>query len=522
MRATSDPIQPTWGPQLLIQGTRFVDPRGRHVLLHGINLVNKDPRAGYLYDEGPSLYEKMHDWGLNVIRLGVIWDGLEPKPGVYDEAYLRRLDQQIAWAQAQGLLVFLDMHQDLYSVRFADGAPEWATLTDAAPHIDLGGVWSDAYFTSPAVQAALDAFWANSPAPDGVGVQDHYARAWAYLAQRYAHEPAVIGFDLMNEPFPGTAAVRAQGIMFATGAELIAAMDASSGDMAAADAGSPEEVLARQWLTPQGRSAILELLRDLDLYAQVIDATEPLYAEFERTHLMAMYHRVAKAIRSTGSTQALFLETTMGSNMGVSSAIEPLLLAEERDPAQVYAPHGYDLVVDTPDIAQASPERVEFIFRRHGETASRLEMPMLVGEWGAYGNSPGTLPAAWHVVHQFETLLCGETYWTYTPEVEYAPCFRAIQRPYPERVSGTLLSYHCDPEAGVFEATWHEDGHVAAPSRIYLPNWFACGEGELELTPTGSARSIVSIPAGLDGRYLEITPTGLPCTRHFLLKQRTL
>lgn len=503
-----------------VQGERFIDAQGRHVLLHGISLINKNKGEGYLLDAGQELFAALRDWGFNVIRLGVIWDGLEPQPGVFDEGYLRGIDQRIAWAGHHGLHVFLDMHQDLYSVLYSDGAPEWATLTDGAPHIDLGGVWSDAYFTSPAVQAALDNFWANAPAPDGVGLQDHYARVWQKLAQRYADNPTVIGYDVMNEPFPGALAVQAQATMFAKGAELIAALGIPLGDpeTAGESPDSPVEALAEQWLTAEGRSAILQLLRDMDIYTPIIDATEPLYAEFERTALMAMYQRVARAIRQVDREHALILETTMGSNMGVYSHIEPVSLAGKRDPAQVYAPHGYDLVVDTPDIATASPERVELIFRRHGETARRLGMPMLVGEWGAYGRNPGTLPAAWHVTHQFEKLLCSETYWAYEPGIEHFPCCRAVQRPYPERVAGTLQSYHYDPETGVFACAWQEDGKITAPSRIYLPDWFEVNE--VKLQPTANDAKTVKTSPNSGSRYLEIPPTREACTRTLVVDQK--
>ena len=303
-----------------VRNACFVDQHGRQVLLHGISLVNKDPQAGYLFDIGPELFSKMADWGFNVIRLGVIWDGLEHEPGVFDERYLQRLDQQIAWAKQHNLSVFLDMHQDLYSVLYSAGAPEWATLTEGVPHVDLGGVWSDAYFTSPAVQAALDNFWVNVPATDGVGIQDHYAQAWAHLAQRYADEPAVIGYDIMNEPFPGSMAVQAQEMMFAKGAELISALGIEIGGISSSEDGehaSPVESLAQQWLSTEGRSEILQLLRDMDIYTKVIDVTEPLYAEFEKTLLKAMYQRVARAIRQVDPETAVFLETTMGSNIAV-------------------------------------------------------------------------------------------------------------------------------------------------------------------------------------------------------------
>lgn len=276
--ANSEGIEVSRVQKIRIRDGRFMDAQERHVILHGINLVNKSPAEGYLFDTGPELFAALREWGFNVVRFGVIWDGLEPEPGVYDEAYLARLDQHIAWAREAGLLVFLDMHQDLYSVLYSDGAPEWATLTDGAPHVDLGGVWSDAYFTSPAVQVALDNFWSNALAPDGIGLQDHYARMWAHLAQRYADEPAVIGYDIMNEPFPGSAGVQAQGAMFARAAELLATVAPSLGDSV--------EALMEQWLTAEGRFAILQHLRDVTLYTQIIDVTESIFAAFEKTQYL--------------------------------------------------------------------------------------------------------------------------------------------------------------------------------------------------------------------------------------------
>jgi endoglycosylceramidase len=204
----------------------------------------------------------------------------------------------------------------------------------------------------------------------------------------------------------------------------------------------------------------------------------------------------------------------MGGNMGVYSAIEPLALHGERDPGQVYAPHGYDLVVDTPSIAQASPGRVALIFGRHAETARRLGMPMLVGEWGAYGRHAGTLPAAWQVVRQFERALCSDTYWAYEPGIQGFPCFQALQRPYPERVAGTLLGYHYDPQTGVLECRWQEDGLVAAPSRVYLPGWLAWDKRAIKLTPAGEGFEVVPTRTGSESVYLVMQPTGRPCERH--------
>jgi endoglycosylceramidase len=161
---------------------------------------------------------------------------------------------------------------------------------------------------------------------------------------------------------------------------------------------------------------------------------------------------------------------------------------------------------------------VKLIFRRHGETAQRLVMPMLVGEWGAYGRNPGTLPTAWHVVHQFEKLLCSETYWAYEPGIQDFACFQAVQRPYPERVAGTLSSYQCNPDTGSFECVWQEDEKINAPSRIYLPGWFSYHLSDLNLDPPGMDYQIKPTSPGSENHYLVIPSEGDKITRTLAIK----
>jgi endoglycosylceramidase len=247
-------------------------------------------------------------------------------------------------------------------------------------------------------------------------------------------------------------------------------------------------------------------LNDPQLFARIIDVTYPVYAAFERGPLQALYQRVARSIRAVDPHRILFLETSMGSNMGVYSAIVPVELEGQRDPQQAYAPHGYDLVVDTPDIAASSPERVKLIFTRHKETAQRQDWPMLVGEWGAYDCLPGTLPAAQTVVNLFEQLLCSETYWAYETNIQKATCFPALWRPYPERVAGVLQNCRCDWQARNFTCSWQEDPAVAVPSCIYLPRWLTDSAGQVSLTPTGKGFTLE--PAGDTGTWVCISPTG--------------
>lgn len=135
----------------------------------------------------------MRDWGMKCIRLSILWDGLEPQMGGFDEEYLKAVDRRIAWAKAAGIHVFLDMHQDLYSCKYSDGAPEWATLTDDQPHVAGSDVWSDAYVSSPAIQRAFDNFWGNKPCADGEGqcliICPHRSTELAGLARKQVHQP---------------------------------------------------------------------------------------------------------------------------------------------------------------------------------------------------------------------------------------------------------------------------------------------------------------------------------------------
>jgi len=54
-----------------------------------------------------------------------------------------------------------------------------------------------------ALQVAENNFWANASV-DGEGLQDWYAGAWRHVAAYFNGNPDVLGYDLFNEPVPGT------------------------------------------------------------------------------------------------------------------------------------------------------------------------------------------------------------------------------------------------------------------------------------------------------------------------------
>lgn len=480
------------GMPLRVQDGRFVDAAGRQVLLHGINVGNKG--TPYVSAHTEADYARLRTWGFNCIRLLVLWAGLEPEEGRYDEAYLQRLDERIAWARRHGIHVILDFHQDLYGegVPGGDGAPKWACLNDGLPHYKpQSGPWSVAYYTSPMVHRVFDNFWANKPLPSGVGVQDRFALAWQHVARRYANEPAVAGYDLLNEPFAGSLMLRAPGLI------LPPLIRAAIGD---AHHPSPLTELWRLWHAPGGTSQMLQNLGNPDAYASIVDAAAPPFQQFEREKLMPMYQRVANAIRAVDPHHIIFIEPSVTANAGVRSALSVLTTLDgQRDPQQALAPHGYDIVVDTPLAASASNARLTLIFDRLRELSARLELPAVIGEWGGFYGSREALGVALMYKHEFEQGLFGDTYWDWHDDIANTAYYPALARPIPVAAAGQLKSCQTDYPARTFTCTWQESG--TAPSIFYLPGaWYPNGY-DIRIEPPGET----STP---EPQYLHIPPTG--------------
>jgi len=490
-----------WAGEMSVKDGRFVDAACRQVTLHGTNVIEKHRARGYVSWHGPREFAQMRQWGFNCIRLGMTWAAIEPECGKYDEAFLDRLAQRAKWARENGIWVVLDMHQDLWGEAppiNTDGAPEWATIHDNKPHTVLdGGPWSQAYWTSQRVQTAFDSFWANRPGPDSVGIQDRFALAWQHVARRFKDEPAVIGYDLLNEPFIGSGALEALGA-------VIAALEGESSFQAIA---TPADLL----MVISGKP---------DLYEKALEAATPVFQQFEREKLQPMYQRVAAAIRKVDRDGILFIEPSISSNMGVPGALGPLKDADgNRYPLQAYAAHAYDVVTDTKDVGQPDARRLELIFTRIADHAARLEMPLWVGEWGAFYGRPETLNAARLAVGHLERSLAGDAYWDFHPGLDKAVYFPLLARPYAPAVAGALKSCQADTETGTFRCEWTESAGVDGDTRVFLPEgWYGEGYG-VELTPTGAPYTFEPVSEGAKAGWLVVPPSGGGAARTLVVKK---
>lgn len=180
-------------------GRWLKDRAGRIVIVHGLQVAHKTPP--YL-PPARSFTDRDARWiaslGFNSVRLAWFWSGVEPRQGAYDERYIARYAAQARMLMRRGIFVLAEAHQDVYSERvFGAGFPDWATLTDGLPPGGRSG-FSD-YF-KPATLRAFDSLNSNRD-----GLQDAFAAAWGRMAGALRADPRLLGYDLYNEPWPGSA-----------------------------------------------------------------------------------------------------------------------------------------------------------------------------------------------------------------------------------------------------------------------------------------------------------------------------
>ena len=188
-----------------IDGTQIVAPDGTPLKLRGVGLGNWLLAEGYMFrlDDGPESERQIRTlvaelvgpdraaefWetfreryvtrddiallkrlGLNSVRVPFNYRLLTPEhqAGTWLDDGFAILDRVVGWSRDAGLYVILDMHG-------APGGQTGENIDDSYGHPWL--------FTSQASQ-------------------DRTVEIWKRLASRYRNEPAVLGYELLNEPLP--------------------------------------------------------------------------------------------------------------------------------------------------------------------------------------------------------------------------------------------------------------------------------------------------------------------------------
>jgi len=195
---------------LRADGVRIVDEANQPVILRGMGLGGWMLQEGYMLqlpqlgqqhvirariadligeEKTQAFYEAWWDnhttradidamaaWGFNSVRLPIHFEQLtlpvdqEPTPGqdTWNEAGFARIDALVAWVKANDMYLILDLH--------------------AAP----GGQGTDLAISDR--DPSKPSLW------DSAENRRKTVAMWRRLAERYADEPAVGGYDLINEP----------------------------------------------------------------------------------------------------------------------------------------------------------------------------------------------------------------------------------------------------------------------------------------------------------------------------------
>ena len=214
-------------PQLGTTGKWITDTDGNVVILRGVNLVSKTRETPEQLGFDARNAELLARHGVSVVRLGVIWCNVQPDPRSsitgegFDDNYLASIERTIELLAQYRIYTLVDFHQDAYGAPWGYGAPAWAVVKGGSPKPHYGfpicTFGGDTLRLGPIREVqtdcdfALDAFWRNDTV-EGLGLWDHYSRMQQHVAEFLRGQGGnIFGYDLLNEPTPGSEWVEAYG-----------------------------------------------------------------------------------------------------------------------------------------------------------------------------------------------------------------------------------------------------------------------------------------------------------------------
>ncbi|GAA0942766.1 cellulase family glycosylhydrolase [Nonomuraea longicatena] len=396
---------------------RYVtDDSGRALVLHGFNTASS---AKSTPDGLPELTEadverEYRDMGTNFVRFLLQWRAVEPSPGTYDTKYLDKVAERVAWYGKRGYHVMLDMHQDLWGDGITpdrsagNGAPAWATHLDGLPVATGQPTW-ELYYLQPGVIRAFDHFWNTTG--EHPELMDRYAKAWRAVAARFRDDPAVLGYDLMNEPWGGSV----QGAAFETGP-----------------------------LADLYRTAIAEI--------RAVDADNWIFLEPQAVGV------------NWGLPSALphFADPRGGPPR---IAFAPHLYPLPLDLGEDYTAGSKEWTDRTLGWWRDNVLR----------TAERMRAPVLLGEFGLDMTRPGASDLVGRVLDLTDETGMGRAYWSrdpgawgpYDEKGKAGPLVGVYDRPYPRAVGGVPLRVSHDAASRTLRVVF--DANETGPTEIYLP-----------------------------------------------------
>lgn len=156
-------MKPEENPFVHASGKELVDGQGRRVVLTGVDFGNEVWFQEKLPEDfhSEAEYRACRELGVNSIRFYLHHRWLMKRNGEPDERGFAWLARNVAWARQHGIWMILNVHVPPGGFQSNGGGRE---------------LWTDT---------------AN---------QRRFVRLWKEIARRFADEPAVLGYDLLNEP----------------------------------------------------------------------------------------------------------------------------------------------------------------------------------------------------------------------------------------------------------------------------------------------------------------------------------
>lgn len=417
------------------QGMSFVDEAGRELILRGVNAGGRSKLPPFFPFEPVPDFEtalkqyadQVQAMGFNVVRLLVIYEAAEPTRGKYDEDYLKKYDRMVSAFAERGIYVFVDAHQDLFSRRFCgDGFPDW-TLPEKYQtrrrHSDCKN-WGLIDFTYP-LSTSLDRFWENRD-----GVQDSYVAFFKMLAVRYKDQPAVIGFEPINEPFPGLKArlsisnwyQKQLFPLYEKVGQAVQSIDPRF--LVFADSFPLENPVL--WSTKRPRPKIKNLV------------FAPHYYDAGTFGFMAG--------SASGKT---FMRKSLPRHKSLAQKWDTPIMIGEYGISPTY---------------KGAPGYITSLYEVYDD------LKISGTFWEA-----SISPVIWNL----------ENTSTFNPDGTVRENAQALNRPYPRAVAGTINSFSFDPADKRFEMAWQENPKISAPTEIYLPARIFDSQPDFTLAPSG-------------------------------------
>jgi endoglucanase len=180
------------------QGAQIVDAAGHSVTLRGTNLGNWLVPEGYMF-----LFENGPESGREIDAFFRDIAGPDQTDRFWREWRDRYItEHDIAALAHMGMnLIRLPMHHSL----LAEGGEGWRHLDDTIAWARKHGLWVilDLH-AAPAGQTGtnIDDSWGYPWLFESEKAQADTVALWKRIAARYHSEPAVLGYDLLNEPIP--------------------------------------------------------------------------------------------------------------------------------------------------------------------------------------------------------------------------------------------------------------------------------------------------------------------------------